>query len=46
MTVVIFMICRARSLDSCMPWVFFHQKYSDTKTAKKAAKEFSGTWMS
>ncbi len=26
MTVVIFMICRARSLDSWIPWMFFHQK--------------------
>ena len=41
MTVVIFMICIAFSLDSCMPWMFFHQKYTHTRTAKPAAKWFS-----
>ena len=25
-TVVMTMICKAFWLDSCMPWVFFHQK--------------------
>ena len=38
MTVVTIMICSAFSLDSCMPWMFFHQKYSTIRTAKTAEK--------
>ncbi len=38
MTVVTIMICRAFSLDSCMPWMFFHQKYSTIRMAKPAEK--------
>src|ERR1019366_10822758 len=45
-TVVIAMICSAFWLDSCMPWVFFRQKYATTITANPAAKwsseKFSG----
>ena len=42
MTVVIFMICSARSLDSWIPWMFFHQKYKVTMTANTALNAFSG----
>ena len=41
-TVVIAMICSAFWLDSCMPWVFFHQKYATTMTANPAAKVVVG----
>src|SRR5579864_6485566 len=37
-TVVTIMICRAFSLDSWMPWMFFHQKYSTIRMAKPAEK--------
>ena len=43
-TVVIFMICNARSLDSWIPWMFCHQKKRVTAIAKKAANVLSGTW--
>ena len=38
MTVVTIMICSAFSLDSCMPWMFFHQKYNTIRMAKTAEK--------
>src|SRR5277367_3793001 len=38
MTVVICIMRSALPLDSCMPLVFCHQKYTVTMTAKKAAK--------
>jgi hypothetical protein len=38
MTVVMTMICSAFSLDSWMPWMFFHQKYATMRTAKAAEK--------
>src|SRR6267378_5496306 len=40
-TVVMIMICIAFSLDSWIPWMFFHQKYTATSSAKAAEK-----WLS
>ncbi len=42
MTVVIFMILNASSLDSCSPFVFRHQKYTVMTRAMKVATSPSG----